>query len=344
MQAMRAMGGEAHGMCTVAERHPKTEAASPGFSAGSSVGRLRAEVVNRIRMAFEVSKHLCATAVLLAAALLGCGGASPSRSASWTPDAQQTGGGAMEAQATSGEGHQVQLELRLARASKAPATAPGRPPTVEELAGGKASGKAVEVEPPASAPPPGASNPKSTAQTPDRAPLLVYNGRLHLAVFEAARALDAAEALARDAGGYLVQRSDDTITFRVPAGAFQTALQAATKLGDVLHREVSVRDVTEEFMDLQLRLRNAEAVRDRLQELLARAASVEDALKVERELERVTGEVEQLEGRIKLLKETIAFSTITLIFQPRRVERIDPQVTLPFPWLYRLRLTELLAL
>jgi hypothetical protein len=175
-------------------------------------------------------------------------------------------------------------------------------------------------------------------------PMLIYTARLHLAVFETRKAMDAAEKLARDSGGYLVRRNDRTITFRVPAGKFQGTLADVLKLGDLLHREVTARDVTEEFFDTQVRLQNLEAVRARFEELLKRAQKVEEALAVERELERVAGQIEQLKGRLKLLKELVAFSTITVEFQPRAVDQVESVVRLPFPWLRQLGLGELLRL
>ena len=175
-------------------------------------------------------------------------------------------------------------------------------------------------------------------------PMLIYSATLQLAVFETKKAMDAAEKLARDTGGYLVRRDMRSITFRVPSVKFQATLDQVLTLGDVLHRDVSVRDVTEEFFDLQIRMRNLEAMRDRLEELLKRAQKVEEALAVERELERVAGELERLKGRVKLLKELVAFSTISVQFQPRAVDHIGSNVALPFPWLQQLGLGELLRL
>jgi hypothetical protein len=185
----------------------------------------------------------------------------------------------------------------------------------------------------------GSGAPKSLA-----APLLIYTANVRLAVFEAPKALDSAETLAKRSGGYLVRRDDTSITVRVPAASFEQTLQALLDLGDVLQRDVSVRDVTEEFYDLQIRIRNAEVVRTRLEELLKRAQRIEEALSVERELARVAGEIERMKGRLKLLGELVTFSTITLHFQARRTDRIDRSVSLPFPWLERLGLGELLRL
>jgi hypothetical protein len=175
-------------------------------------------------------------------------------------------------------------------------------------------------------------------------PMLIYKAQLYMAVFETKKAIDAVEKLAKDNGGYLVSREDTRITVRVPAGKFDGALDEVAKMGDLLHRNVNVQDVTAEYTDLAIRMRNLEVMRERLEELLKKAAKVEEALAVERELERVAGELERIKGRLKLLRELVTFSTITVEFQPRPVDHVDSKVRLPFPWLDRLGLGDLLRL
>ena len=177
-----------------------------------------------------------------------------------------------------------------------------------------------------------------------QAPLLIYTAILTLAVFGVDDALERVEALARDAGGYLLERNDVSISVRIPAPRFQSALAGIGKIGDELHRQVSARDVTDEHADLEIRLRNAEVMRQRLEALLARANNVEEALSVERELERVAEVIERIKGRLKVLGELVAFSTVTVHFQARRVDSVKPTVELPFPWLNELGLNPLLSL
>ena len=111
-----------------------------------------------------------------------------------------------------------------------------------------------------------------------------------------------------------------------------------------MHREVRAQDVTDEFMDLDTRLKNARAMRQRLQDLLAKAA-VKEALEIEKELGRVTGEIETMEGKLKLLRDRIAFSTITVAFEARGAAAVrDMPLRLPFPWLSNLGLQRLLSL
>jgi hypothetical protein len=107
------------------------------------------------------------------------------------------------------------------------------------------------------------------------------------------------------------------VTFRVPAERFEEALSGVEGLARrVLARSVSGQDVTEEFVDLSSRLRNLEATRDRLLELLARAERVEDALQVNQALSDVQGQIEQIQGRMKYLRESAALSTISAELRP----------------------------
>lgn len=175
-------------------------------------------------------------------------------------------------------------------------------------------------------------------------PMLIYRATFTMAVFEAATSIDEVQKLATDLGGYLVKRDQQSIIIRVPAEKYKRALEGVTKLGDVLHREESVEDVTEQFHDLTTRLRNARAMRDRLEQLLERAKDVKEALSVEQELGRITAEIESMEGKLKLLRELISFSTITVAFQARPTDTVGSGVRLPFPWLDSMGLPSLLDL
>jgi hypothetical protein len=171
--------------------------------------------------------------------------------------------------------------------------------------------------------------------------MLIYTAHLTLAVFQVDKGLGAVEALARSLDGYLATRADTEITIRVPRAHFAEAVAAIEKQGDVLHRQVTAQDVTDEYVDLEIRLRNARAMRDRLQELL-KTATAKDALEIEKELGRVTESIERMEGRLKLLGDKIAYSTITVSFQPIDQAPVHDLARLPFPWLQGLGLSQLL--
>lgn len=189
---------------------------------------------------------------------------------------------------------------------------------------------------------PDASGPPSIQKQAQ--PLLIYTADYTMAVFETTAAIDAVQKMAEALGGYLVKRTDGYITVRVPSNTFKTALGKLEALGDVLHRDESVEDVTEAFYDLKIRLDNARAMRDRLEQLLAQAKDVKEALAVEKELARITADIETMEGKLKRLRELIAFSTITVRFEARGGETVGDEVRLPFPWLDQLGLSNLLQM
>lgn len=176
-------------------------------------------------------------------------------------------------------------------------------------------------------------------------PLLIYQAQLHLAVFKVAENLKAVAKAGTDAGGFLSQQNDTMLVIRVPAAKFSEVIEAIEALGDVLHRQVQATDVSEEFRDVEIRIRNALQVRERLAALLTKATTVEDSLRIERELERITGELERLKGRIRFLQDRIGYSTITVHFQPKEQEQIArDSFRLPFDWLDSLGLQRLLSL
>jgi len=229
---------------------------------------------------------------------------------------------------------------------------PAEPPMVADADMGPAAGNAP-VDPQAPPPPPPQPSP-APSNKPDAAgppsvkkqaqPLLIYTADYTMAVFETTSAIDAVQKMAEELGGYLVKRTDGYITVRVPSNTFKKALGQLDALGDVLHREESVEDVTEAFYDLKTRLENARAMRDRLEELLAQAKNVEEALAVEKELARITADIETMEGKLKRLRELIAFSTITVRFEARGGDTVSDEVRLPFPWLDELGLSNLLSM
>jgi hypothetical protein len=125
-----------------------------------------------------------------------------------------------------------------------------------------------------------------------------------------------AQRMARQMGGYTLDanREDERqrLTLRVPEARFEEALLRLGKLGKVDRRQISGKDVTGEVVDLEIRLKNAEKMRERYLQLLARAENVTAALEVQKELERVTADIESMKGRLELLRNQVSLATIHL--------------------------------
>jgi hypothetical protein len=168
--------------------------------------------------------------------------------------------------------------------------------------------------------------------------LLIYRGDIRV---EVARPEDAARAFldtVKAWGGYLQSQNAATVTVRVPAAKFEDALAAVRGMGRVLDESRQANDVTEEYLDLGIRLDTARKARERLLEVLQKAEKVEDILKVEAELRRLTEELERMEGRRKFLSDQVALATLTATFQA--IAQAPPPPPRPkqrsrFPWVNR---------
>lgn len=162
--------------------------------------------------------------------------------------------------------------------------------------------------------------------------LVIKTAQIAIQVDDVRAADQAIRDRAAQLGGYVVsvqtsgsdQYLTATVVFRVPADRFDEALGGVQGLAKkVLSNFVTGDDVTEEFVDLESRLRNLEATRTRLLDLLAKANRVEDALQVNNALTDVQGQIEQIQGRMKYLRQSAAMSTITVSLEP-----VPPQPTI----------------
>ncbi len=178
-------------------------------------------------------------------------------------------------------------------------------------------------------------------QSPDRQ--LVYTAELVLAIFDVTAIQEEAIDLVESIGGYVSRRSSKQLVLRVPAAKFRATLDELSELGDVLELNWQAQDVTDKVRDIEIRIQNARELRGRLEDLLERADTVKDALEIEAELERITLEIERLEGELESFEDRIAYSTIEMNFDPKRIEEMpDDEFLLPVAWINDLSVESLL--
>jgi hypothetical protein len=158
--------------------------------------------------------------------------------------------------------------------------------------------------------------------------IIVRTVDMAVSVSDVPRVIEDISATARRMGGWIVsmdrsEKHRGFIAARVPAGKLDEALAEIRGYAvDVESETSSSKDVTDEFVDLNSRLRNLESTEQALIRLLDKAVTVEEALKVQTELSRIQGQIEEAQGRIKFLQETSAFSLVNVTVRREPVEML----------------------
>lgn len=132
------------------------------------------------------------------------------------------------------------------------------------------------------------------------------------------------ERLAHQTGGYVEQSSGSTdgtvnVVARVPAAKLDEIMDSIATFGKERRRQISGTDVTDQYADLDARLRSSIALRDRLQALLARAATLDEVLKLEQQIARLQSDIDALQARIDRLRTDVALASLSVTFETQRV-------------------------
>jgi hypothetical protein len=112
---------------------------------------------------------------------------------------------------------------------------------------------------------------------------------------------------------------DIKLVVRIPATQFGVALEEIRKLANNLREEnVAGQDVTEEFIDLEARIKSQRALELQFLDIMKQAYKVADALEVQRQLADVRTDIEKLEGRKRFLENRASLSTIAVNLEAPR--------------------------
>ena len=150
---------------------------------------------------------------------------------------------------------------------------------------------------------------------------IIRNADMRLEVEDYFLASQKVEAFAKKYNGYVSNsnaRADynnkhsGTVTIRIPDMHFDAVIAELSMLGEIQSKNVNGQDVTEEYVDLQSRIKNDEAHEERLAEMFGNASNVREMMEVERELNRVREDIERNEGRLRYLENRVDFSTISV--------------------------------
>ncbi len=207
-------------------------------------------------------------------------------------------------------------------AAPAPAAPAATPAAFDDGARGMMGGDRKAAEPP----PADGSDQAAVSRK------VIYNATLDLAVDDLDAAGTKVGDLVASSGGYI---AEETMTgspgttrslfwkLRIPIDGFDGFVKSVRALGELVQFNRTSQDVTAEFYDVEARIKNKRVQEQTLQKMLEeRSGVLEDVLKVETELSRVRGEIEQMEGRIRVLRNLTSLATLTLTLRER--ERFQP--------------------
>ena len=159
---------------------------------------------------------------------------------------------------------------------------------------------------------------------------IIRNADITIEVASTSEAQHRVTSIAEAHGGFVVtseskqresvdpaQRSTDfKLVVRVPANQFGVALDEIKKLAtNVPEEKATGQDVTEEFIDLEARIKTQKALETQFLGIMRQAYKVEDALEVQRQIAEVRTEIERLEGRKRFIENRSSLATITVNIQ-----------------------------
>lgn len=159
---------------------------------------------------------------------------------------------------------------------------------------------------------------------------VIYTADMSVRVKSYQEAVSSIQKTLASLGGYVMesntysgeedQSQEGTLTVKVPQEAFQSFLNTVEKGSiKVENQAVSGQDVTEEYVDLESRLKSKKTVEERLLSFMKEAQKTEDLLKISNDLSAVQEEIEQLTGRINYLNNQTAFATVSIHLSENKI-------------------------
>ncbi|WP_338555667.1 DUF4349 domain-containing protein [Paenibacillus sp. KS-LC4] len=155
---------------------------------------------------------------------------------------------------------------------------------------------------------------------------LIYTATMTMEVDDYEAAAQQLRNAIHQAGGYILAFQDGqygneqgaSYTIKVPAQGFMSFVERLEGIENKhLERELKGTDVTEEYVDLEARLKAKQVVEQRLLSFMDKAQQADDLVKFSQQLAKVQEEIEQIKGRTRYLDKNVAFSTIELrLYQP----------------------------
>jgi len=162
---------------------------------------------------------------------------------------------------------------------------------------------------------------------------IIKDGNIGLRVADLEKTKARVDALLKQYGAYYASEnlnnsdweSSYNLNIRIPSSNFEPFIQTIeTGNGEILHKEIEARDVTDQFIDLETRLSNKRAYLKRYKALLGQAKTIADILEIEEKVRRLEEEIESTTGRLKYLGDLVNYSTLRLNMYQKKDFKYNP--------------------
>ena len=152
----------------------------------------------------------------------------------------------------------------------------------------------------------------TTAPFKDNSRKIIFNANVQVEVKSPENASLQLDSIIRHYEAYISSSNNNKYTIKVKSAYFNRFLKKIGTLGNIKQQSIQSEDVTEEFVDYEIRLENAERTRKKYLEILDTSTSVSDALEVQKELDRINRNIDLLKGKLKKLSHLTNYATITV--------------------------------
>lgn len=166
---------------------------------------------------------------------------------------------------------------------------------------------------------------------------IILNASFDIRVKDADETIDTLDQTVRAAGGYVQDAKQSgtkqqgrtiNMTVRIPAGQYGAIKDVVRGLGEVTQQREWTEDVTDQYVDLDERIKSKEIHLQQLQKLYAQGGSIKEMMEVEAEIDRVQADLESMKGRMQVLSNRIDLSTFTIsLYEPGVPAPIAPPKT-----------------
>ncbi len=170
---------------------------------------------------------------------------------------------------------------------------------------------------------------------------IIYDGEINLIVKDVDSTAKQVMSFIQDAQGYIAEQSTTGSPgtprsmhwkLRVPVDRFDSIVQKVVGLGEIEKNTRTSQDVTEQYYDIEARIKNKKAEEKSLTKILdERTGKLEDVLRIETELSRVRGEIEQFEGKIRVLENLSSLATLNISIREHEKFEPPPPAAADFP-------------